>query len=89
MLKQFASPCATFIVFSVLKDRLFFMVPIGKYLGQFLSFIFFHLSVAILSVQLHRSNVRIRLGRNLQLYFVFVVRDLVVNLVIVHTRHCN
>ena len=38
LLKQFASPYVTFIVFSVLKDQQFFMVSIGKYLGQFVSF---------------------------------------------------
>ena len=100
LLKQFASPHVTFIVFSVLKDRQFFMVSIGKYLDQSVSFKAktlisklkihcFLLLVAILSVQLHRSYVRICLGRNLKLYFVFAVSDLLGNLVIVHTQHCN
>ena len=38
LLKQFASPRVTFIVFSILKDRRFFTVLFGKYFGQFVSF---------------------------------------------------
>ena len=100
LLKQFASPGVTFMVFSALKDRRFLTVPIGKYLGQLVSFKAKNTNLEIenslfsfigshLSVQLHRSYVGICFGRNLQLYFVPVVSDLFGNLVIVHTRHCN